>query len=257
MVEMVFLIVGKKRTRTPSPPLPEVQVTFVTLFTDHINVSMDFELILFLHDMVLAYINYKQKVMAPMKPMVLNPSAHSQLPSSTEKKLASLKSATLQSTSSSQRPPPSTLSSSSSSPSPSSTTSPASVGVVEGKKRKEEKKGGQGNVAKAGNGDCRLFVCATWQLEPTIRLLSWGGKQIEPVGVDYILQKLGFHHARTTIPKWIQRGAMDPADKLLSLLAKNLLMIIMEREKSDAEKQRKDKALPPAKASSKQGFPGP
>ncbi|XP_030836410.1 transmembrane protein KIAA1109 homolog [Strongylocentrotus purpuratus] len=242
---------------TPSPPLPEVQVTFVTLFTDHINVSMDFELILFLHDMVLAYINYKQKVMAPMKPMVLNPSAHSQLPSSTEKKLASLKSATLQSTSSSQRPPPSTLSSSSSSPSPSSTTSPASVGVVEGKKRKEEKKGGQGNVAKAGNGDCRLFVCATWQLEPTIRLLSWGGKQIEPVGVDYILQKLGFHHARTTIPKWIQRGAMDPADKLLSLLAKNLLMIIMEREKSDAEKQRKDKALPPAKASSKQGFPGP
>lgn len=112
--------------------------------------------------------------MAPMKPMVLNPSAHSQLPSSTEKKLASLKSATLQSTSSSQRPPPSTLSSSSSSPSPSLTTSSASVGVVEGKKRKEEKKGsGQGNVAKTGNGDCRLFVCATWQLEPTIRSVKF------------------------------------------------------------------------------------
>lgn len=45
------------------------------------------------------------------------------------------------------------------------------------------------------------------------RLLSWGGKSIEPYGVDYILQKLGFSHARTTIPKWMQRGFMDPLDK--------------------------------------------
>lgn len=66
--------------------------------------------------------------------------------------------------------------------------------------------------------DWRDFVCHTWHLEPTVRLLSWAGKNIEPYGVDYILQRLGFTQARTTIPKWIQRGAMDPLDKILSLV---------------------------------------
>jgi hypothetical protein len=36
--------------------------------------------------------------------------------------------------------------------------------------------------------------------------------------VDYILQRLGFSQARTTIPKWIQRGAMDPLDKILAIV---------------------------------------
>ena len=55
------------------------------------------------------------------------------------------------------------------------------------------------------------------------RLLSWGGKSIEPYGVDYILQKLGFAHARTTIPKWMQRGFMDPLDKVLSVLVYRMM----------------------------------
>ena len=50
------------------------------------------------------------------------------------------------------------------------------------------------------------------------RLISWAGSKIEPYGVDFILQRLGFTQARTTIPKWIQRGACDPLDKLLSIL---------------------------------------
>jgi len=66
--------------------------------------------------------------------------------------------------------------------------------------------------------DWRDYRCKTWQLEPTVRLLSWAGKSIEPYGVDYILQKLGFSHARITIPKWMQRGFCDPLDLLLSLL---------------------------------------
>lgn len=49
--------------------------------------------------------------------------------------------------------------------------------------------------------DWRNFECQTWHLEPTVRLLSWAGKSIEPYGIDYILNKLGFSHARTTIPK--------------------------------------------------------
>lgn len=47
------------------------------------------------------------------------------------------------------------------------------------------------------------------------RLITWAGKNIEPYGVEFILQKLGFAQARITIPKWIQRGAMDPLDKVL------------------------------------------
>lgn len=50
------------------------------------------------------------------------------------------------------------------------------------------------------------------------RLLSWAVKNIEPYGVDYILQRLGFTQARITIPKWIQRGCMDPLDRVLSEL---------------------------------------
>lgn len=71
--------------------------------------------------------------------------------------------------------------------------------------------------------DYRDYRCHTWHLEPTVRLLSWAGKSIEPYGVDYILQKLGFSHARTTIPKWVQRGALDPLDKLLTLVLAKLV----------------------------------
>ncbi|XP_060850802.1 bridge-like lipid transfer protein family member 1 isoform X1 [Rhopalosiphum padi] len=78
--------------------------------------------------------------------------------------------------------------------------------------------------------DWRDYNCTTWHLEPTVRLLSWGGKSIEPYGVDYILQKLGFSHARTTIPKWMQRGFMDPLDKVLSVLMLRMIAIAREED---------------------------
>ncbi|KAI5636033.1 hypothetical protein NE865_11234 [Phthorimaea operculella] len=62
------------------------------------------------------------------------------------------------------------------------------------------------------------------------RLLSWAGKSIEPYGVDYILQKLGFRHARTTIPKWLQRGALDPLDRSLAALLARLAAIVPRRQ---------------------------
>ncbi|GBP70037.1 Uncharacterized protein KIAA1109 [Eumeta japonica] len=77
--------------------------------------------------------------------------------------------------------------------------------------------------------DYRDYRCVTWHLEPTVRLLSWAGKSIEPYGVDYILQKLGFSHARTTIPKWLQRGALDPLDKILALLLLRLVNIVPKK----------------------------
>ncbi|XP_017025561.1 bridge-like lipid transfer protein family member 1 isoform X1 [Drosophila kikkawai] len=78
--------------------------------------------------------------------------------------------------------------------------------------------------------DWRHFECQTWHLEPTVRLLSWAGKSIEPYGVDYILNKLGFSHARTTIPKWLQRGFMDPLDKVQALMMLQLLLMVRENK---------------------------
>ncbi|CAB4060692.1 unnamed protein product [Lepeophtheirus salmonis] len=34
--------------------------------------------------------------------------------------------------------------------------------------------------------DWREFECNAWHLEPTVRLISWAGSQIEPYGIDYV-----------------------------------------------------------------------
>merc|ERR1712062_630195 len=81
--------------------------------------------------------------------------------------------------------------------------------------------------------DWRQFECNTWHLEPTVRLISWAGSQIEPYGIDYILQRLGFNHARTTIPKWCQRGCMDPLDKILSVIVLKTIQVVKEERKKD------------------------
>ena len=64
----------------------------------------------------------------------------------------------------------------------------------------------------------------------TFRLLSWATRNLEPYGVDYILNKLGFSHARTTIPKWLQRGSMDPLDKILSVLMYRMIQAIHDHD---------------------------
>lgn len=85
--------------------------------------------------------------------------------------------------------------------------------------------------------DWRNFECQTWHLEPTVRLLSWAGKSIEPYGIDYILNKLGFSHARTTIPKWLQRGIMDPLDSLAAIV---LLSLVKEDNTVNSEDANKE-----------------
>lgn len=90
--------------------------------------------------------------------------------------------------------------------------------------------------------DWRNFECQTWHLEPTVRLLSWAGKSIEPYGIDYILNKLGFSHARTTIPKWLQRGFMDPLDNASALLLIQLLSLVKDDSSSNSDDaNKKDK----------------
>ncbi|KAM4709465.1 bridge-like lipid transfer protein family member 1 [Discoglossus pictus] len=164
---------------------PKVECSVVTEFTDHICVTMDAELIMFLHDLVSAYLKEKEKAIFP--PRVLT-------------------------TRSGQKSPVIQTDESTSDKDKEENTTYTSV-------------------------DWREFMCNTWHLEPTLRLISWTGRKIDPVGVDYILQKLGFHHARTTIPKWLQRGVMDPLDKVLSVLIKKLGSALQDEK----EKRGKDK----------------
>lgn len=85
---------------------------------------------------------------------------------------------------------------------------------------------------------CYIYIFETESIYCFFRLISWTGRKIDPVGVDYILQKLGFHHARTTIPKWLQRGVMDPLDKVLSVLIKKLGTALQdEKEKKGKDKE--------------------
>ncbi|XP_071975455.1 bridge-like lipid transfer protein family member 1 isoform X3 [Engystomops pustulosus] len=165
---------------------PKVECSVVTEFTDHICVTMDAELIIFLHDLVSAYLKEKENVIFPPRVFTTRPG---------------------------QKSPVIQIEDSSS------------------EKDKEE----NSNYTYV---DWREFMCNTWHLEPTLRLISWTGRKIDPVGVDYILQKLGFHHARTTIPKWLQRGVMDPLDKVLSVLIKKLGSALQdEKEKKGKDKE--------------------
>jgi len=76
----------------------------------------------------------------------------------------------------------------------------------------------------------REFRVKGWKLEPRIRLLSWAGKRMDPVSIDWVLEKLGFMHAALTIPKWMQRGALDPMDFTLATLMGHLLAYMKVRE---------------------------
>uniref|UniRef100_A0A672MMI1 Bridge-like lipid transfer protein family member 1 C-terminal domain-containing protein n=1 Tax=Sinocyclocheilus grahami TaxID=75366 RepID=A0A672MMI1_SINGR len=164
---------------------PKVECSVVTEFTDHICVTMDAELIMFLHDLVSAYLKEKEKAL--FAPRILASRAGQKSPTAQQDEASS--------------------------------------------EKKEE-------GVNYTTVDWREFLCNTWHLEPTLRLISWTGRKIDPVGVDYILQKLGFHHARTTIPKWLQRGVMDPLDKVLSVLIKKLGMTLQDEKEKKGQRDK-------------------
>nr|XP_033498960.1 transmembrane protein KIAA1109 homolog [Epinephelus lanceolatus] len=171
---------------TDSNSKPKVECSVVTEFTDHICVTMDAELIMFLHDLVSAYLKEKEKALFAPRMFAARPGQKS----------------------------------------------PTAVHDESSSDRDKDDSINYTTV------DWREFMCNTWHLEPTLRLISWTGRKIDPVGVDYILQKLGFHHARTTIPKWLQRGVMDPLDKVLSVLIKKLGTALQdEKEKKGRDKE--------------------
>lgn len=252
---------------------PVVECSFITEFEDHNFVTVDADAFFFLHDLTTSYLKEKEKVLAHLAMVAshatgvdglmqrsLSPSLHEKAGSSSGRSSAerSRKDSVDGNVMTSPRDGPPSIHSVSlrlnTGGGPSSTNQ-ASVGkekdrelhitteeVVQAINAKvmADKQAGKGETAdalelEAYMRDWRDFKCKTWHLEPTVRLLSWAGKSIEPYGIDYILNKLGFSHARTTIPKWLQRGLMDPLDKVQTLLMLQLLSMVREEHQSGNE----------------------
>ncbi|XP_063974640.1 bridge-like lipid transfer protein family member 1 isoform X5 [Diachasmimorpha longicaudata] len=178
---------------------PLVECSFITEFEDHIFVTVDAEAFFFLHDLITSYLSEKERVQS------MGPGGRAHSPESHDKRTG----------------PPSSSSA--------STTS----AMTEDERRRK-----QFDPAEMFIKDWRSYRCKTWHLEPTVRLLSWAGKSIEPYGIDYILQKLGFSHARTTIPKWMQRGFMDPLDKVLAILMLRMVLAVREEGPEDSRRDK-------------------
>ncbi len=172
-------------------------------FDNHIYVTTDAEAFFFLHDLITSYMKEKERVRTMQQQQ-----SEKKLGTKDKRAESSSPSSSLATTST----PTSSLASASSNALVSSMTDPL-------------------------NKDWRRFECNTWHLEPTVRLISWAGSEIEPYGVDYILQRLGFSHARITIPKWLQRGCMDPLDKAISVLVMRAIQLVQEEKGQQQQQQ--------------------
>lgn len=75
----------------------------------------------------------------------------------------------------------------------------------------------------------RLFECVHWELTPHLRLMGAVSGQFNP-HISWLLEKLGFSDAQTTIPKWIQRGAMDPLDMVVATVVELLVKLTASKK---------------------------
>lgn len=75
----------------------------------------------------------------------------------------------------------------------------------------------------------RRFECVHWELNPHLRLMGAVSGQFNP-HISWLLEKLGFSDAQTTIPKWIQRGAMDPLDKVVATVVELLVKLTASKK---------------------------
>ena len=171
-------------------------------FDNHIFVTTDAEAFFFLHDLISSYLKEKERVLSIQQKTL--ESYHNHNNDKTQ--------------SSTRKPKTDDLTNSSS-----GANSEKSSSIKDQLKH---------NIDPLHN-DWRRFECNTWHLEPTVRLISTFGSQIEPYGVDLILSKLGFSHARITIPKWLQRGCMDPMDKIMSLIVLKIIQSVKEDPKTN------------------------
>lgn len=66
--------------------------------------------------------------------------------------------------------------------------------------------------------------------------------------ISWLLDKLGFNDAQTTIPKWIQRGAMDPLDKVVAMAVEVLVKITASKKEKLILRLKNTPASPSASA---------
>merc|ERR1719300_2082060 len=207
-------IQGERPPSVDDAKFPQVECSFVTEFEDHIFVTVDAEAFFFLHDLISSYIKEKEKFVSSQSQSSGGAGGPSHSPHSDL--------LTPDAAADPRRSP---------------NLSPDSKSPGDHDKTPD----GDKKPSLPISSDWRIFECKTWHLEPTVRLQSWAGKKIEPYGVDYILQKLGFSHAKTTIPKWMQRGFMDPLDKILSVIVMNAIVIVSQDTEQPSEESRRKK----------------
>lgn len=228
---------------------PLVECSFITEFEDHIFVTVDADAFFFLHDLITSYLKEKEKVVSTQNPRAASPNlstvtVHKDSSNNLNVSSTVIGESTL-SVASDNLSVSSTLAISSSNKNLTTLSGASSSSninssedlrhMIGNKKINSKNEKEKVDIETFLQMDWRSFNCKTWHLEPTIRLLSWAGQQIEPYGIDFILNKLGFSHARTTIPKWLQRGFMDPLDKVQSLMVMQLLLMV-EQNKNQEEK---------------------
>lgn len=231
-----------------------VECSFITEFEDHIFVTVDADAFFFLHDLITSYLKEKEKVVTSQNrsgsPNLSTATAGKETSNNLEVSSSNIGASTTSMASGDNLSVSSTLAISSSNKNLTSLSGASSASNVNSSedlrhmignkklassKADKDKEKEKVDIETFLQMDWRSFNCKTWHLEPTIRLLSWAGQQIEPYGIDFILNKLGFSHARTTIPKWLQRGCMDPLDKIQSLMIMQLLLMV-EKNKNQEEK---------------------
>lgn len=76
----------------------------------------------------------------------------------------------------------------------------------------------------------RNFSTEEWQLDPHLVLLAGNSWTSGTVNIGWLLERLGFQEAKTTIPKSIQNGLMDLLDKTISMMIKRLLSISAKKK---------------------------
>lgn len=76
----------------------------------------------------------------------------------------------------------------------------------------------------------REFRCETWVCEPRIRFIDY--MKWNPPAIDDILKKLQIFDHRLTIPKWTQRGFLDPCDLLMATIVEQILSMANKEKKA-------------------------
>nr|CDS30018.1 Fragile site associated protein C terminal [Hymenolepis microstoma] len=95
------------------------------------------------------------------------------------------------------------------------------------------------NTASPIVKDLRSYDVIHWSLSPECRLLL--ASNIDVPAFDKFLENIGFQRARTTIPKWLQRGVLDHLDSAVAGMVHASLRLVDE-ERKEQRKREKEKS---------------